>query len=162
MCSCKDKTPVPLLCFPFITWLKEVMPAWLTGCPFWWPNQSGKEVFLVTRQAPTSPQWPVWLLPPRKTLCLLTIPNLFSGLLKYHSAEGLSNPATVVTVFCHLLSVSSHPHLLWEVGHEATGSGARHSGFAFWLCNSLPVRLWKSYFACLCLSFLICKTVATS
>lgn len=75
---------------------------------------------IVTRQAPTSRQWPVWLLPPRKTLCLLTIPNLFSGLLKYHSAEGLSSPATVVTVFCHLLSVSPHPHLLREeVGHEA-------------------------------------------
>lgn len=160
MCSCKDKTPVPLL---FASPSAPDSRRWCQlDLPVAQPVWKGS-LAIVTRQAPTSPRRPVWLLPPRKTLCLLTIPNLFSGLLKYHSAEGLSSPATVVTVFCHLLSVSPHPHLLREeAGHEATGSGARHSGLAFWLCNSLPVRLWKSYFACLCLRFLICKTVATS
>lgn len=68
-------------------------------------------------------------------------------------------PATMITVFCASAPKVPLPiPIIREEGEQkATGSGIRHSGFAFRLCKSLPVWLWKSSWACLCCSFLTYK-----
>lgn len=74
--------------------------------------------------------------------------------LSSHNSQPLSVPLKLSTGLAQPLWLLYSVHLLPKVPlpipviregeQKATGSGISHSGFAFWLCKSLPVWLGKS------------------